>query len=309
MDRSKNKFTMKTKYGAVVAPVFILAGAYVAWDYIKHRLWRKNDGNNDIRDNKNSIRKSLVAKRRDDNVKYTSKEASSRRSGRVLQNTLSRSVSMGAIRGGTLALKRLLDLHSYSVETSSLANVEIEFESLLSKENPDFELLQRDIVKMEMSGKEAKGVEILKKALEKARKEEKGHEAYEIEMLLVEMLIYLGNIEEALKCKCLEDEVITDARRPLYQTIIHYLSGHPEKQVEETFNRFREIQTGLQWPGSSEECETHEVTLDEFKKVLESLKQEIQDSTCKLNSTTNNIDIDSQDKMMEVYISWVSRND
>lgn len=51
--------------------------------------------------------------------------------------------------------------------------------------------LQRDIVKMEMSGKEAKGVEILKRALEKARGEEKGHEAYEIEMLLVEMLIYL----------------------------------------------------------------------------------------------------------------------
>ena len=46
-------------------------------------------------------------------------------------------------------------------------------------------------MKMEMSGKEAKGVEILKRALEKARKEERGHEAYEIEMLLVEMLIYL----------------------------------------------------------------------------------------------------------------------
>lgn len=46
-------------------------------------------------------------------------------------------------------------------------------------------------MKMEMSGKEAKGVELLKKALEKARKEGKGHEVYEIEMLLVEMLIYL----------------------------------------------------------------------------------------------------------------------
>ncbi|KAG2309031.1 hypothetical protein Bca52824_028779 [Brassica carinata] len=259
---------MKTKYGAVVAPVFVLAGAYFAWDYINHRLGRKNDENTDIRDSKNSIRKSLVEKRRDDNVKNTTKEASSRRSGRI-QNTLSRS----------LALKRLLDLHSYSVDTSSLANADIEFESLLSKENPDFELLQRDILKMEMSGKEAKGVEILKKALEKARKEEKGHEAYEIEMLLVEMLIYLGNIEEASNCKCLEDKVVTDARRPLYQTIIHYLSGHPEKQVEETFNRFREIQMCLQRPGSSDECETHEVTLDEFKKVLEPLKQEIQDST------------------------------
>ncbi|XP_013635042.1 PREDICTED: uncharacterized protein LOC106340742 [Brassica oleracea var. oleracea] len=111
-------------------------------------------------------------------------------------------------------------------------------------------------------------------------------------MLLVEMLIYLGNIEEALKCKCLEDEVITDARRPLYQAIIQYLSGHPEKQVEETFNRFREIQIGLQWPGSSEECETHEVTFDEFKKVLESLKSEIQDST-KIN-IENSTPLDKQ---------------
>uniref|UniRef100_A0A0D3C451 Uncharacterized protein n=1 Tax=Brassica oleracea var. oleracea TaxID=109376 RepID=A0A0D3C451_BRAOL len=229
------------------------------------------------RDSKNSICKSLVEKRRDDNVKNTSKEASSRRSGRA-QNTLSRSVSVGAIRGGKLALKRLLDLHSYSADTSSLANAEIEFESLLSKEKPDFELLQRDIVKMEMSGNEAKGAEILKKALEKARKEERE-----------------GNIEEALKCKCLEDEVITDARRPLYQAshaIIQYLSGHPEKQVEETFNRFREIQIGLQWPGSSEECETHEVTFDEFKKVLESLKSEIQDST-KIN-IENSTPLDKQ---------------
>ena len=46
-------------------------------------------------------------------------------------------------------------------------------------------------MKMEMSGKEAKGVEILKKALDKAKAEGKGHEAYEIEMLLVEMLIYM----------------------------------------------------------------------------------------------------------------------
>ncbi|CAF1818846.1 unnamed protein product [Brassica oleracea] len=203
VNRSKNRFTMKTKYGAAVAPVFVLAGAYVAWNYINHRLWRKKDDNNgrDIRKGiHNSISKETSLKRR-----------------RKDQKTLSRSVSMGAIRGGKVALQRLLDLHSYHLDTSSLVNAEIEFESLLSKEKPDFGLLQRDIVKMEMSGKEAKGVEILKKALEKAKAEGKGHEAYEIEMLLVEMLIYMGNIEEASKCKCLEDDFITDARRPLYQ--------------------------------------------------------------------------------------------
>lgn len=63
----------------------------------------------------------------------------------------------------------------------------------------------------------------------------------------------------------------------LSQTIIHYLRGDPMKQVEETFNRFREIQIGLQWPGSSEECEIEQITFDEFKKVMESLKQEIED--------------------------------
>ncbi|KAF8110194.1 hypothetical protein N665_0086s0033 [Sinapis alba] len=274
VDRSKNKFTMKTKYGAAVAPVFVLAGAYVAWSYINHRLWRKKDDKNG-RGIRNKNRKSSVEQRKDD--KSISKEASLARRGKD-QKALSRSVSMGAIRGGKVALQRLLDLHSYHLDTSSLVNAEIEFESLLLNEKPDFGLLQRDIVKMEMSGKEAKGVEILKKALEKAKEEGKGHEAYEIEMLLVEMLIYMGNIEEASKCKCLEDDFITDARSPLYQTIIYYFRGDPEKQVEETFNRFREIQIGLQWPGNSEECETHEITLDEFRKVMESLKQEIDDS-------------------------------
>ncbi|XP_010504915.1 PREDICTED: uncharacterized protein LOC104781845 [Camelina sativa] len=272
VNESKNKFSMKTKYGAAVAPVFILAGAYVAWNYINRGLWRKKDDKSG-RDIRKKIGKSVGEQKGDDNVKSFGKEASSARD----KKSLSRSVSVGAIRGGKLALQRLLDLHSYRADTSSLANAEIEFEALLSQEHPDFGMLQRDIVKMEMSGKEAKGVEILKKALEKARKEGKGHEAYEIEMLLVEMLIYLGNMDEAKRCKCLEDEVITDARRPLYQTIIHYLRADPMKQVEETFNKFKEIQISLQWPGSSEECEIEQITFDEFKKVMESLKHEIED--------------------------------
>lgn len=32
-------------------------------------------------------------------------------------------------------------------------------------------------------------------------------------------------MEEASKCKCLEDEVITDARRPLYQ-VSHVYCNH-----------------------------------------------------------------------------------
>lgn len=41
-----------------------------------------------------------------------------------------------------------------------------------------------------MSGKEAEAVRILGKALEKAQNQNKQHEAYEIQMLLEEMLIY-----------------------------------------------------------------------------------------------------------------------
>lgn len=41
-----------------------------------------------------------------------------------------------------------------------------------------------------MSGKEAEAVTILDKALENAQNENKQHEAYEIQMLREEMLIY-----------------------------------------------------------------------------------------------------------------------
>lgn len=143
VNQSKNKFIMKTKYGAAVAPVFVLAGAYVAWSYINRGLWRKKDDNNG-RDIKKSNGKSVVEKRRDDNVKNMGREASSGRDKR----SFSRSVSMGAIRGGKLALQRLLDLHSYRADTSSLANAEIEFEALLSKEKPDFGLLQVVYIQM-----------------------------------------------------------------------------------------------------------------------------------------------------------------
>jgi len=137
VNQSKNKFSMKTKYGAAVAPVFLLAAAYVAWNYINRGLWRKKDDENG-RDTRKSIGKNISEQRRDGNVKNMGKEASSGRD----ERTLSKSVSMGAIRGGKLALQRLLDLHSYRGDTSSLANAELEFEALLSKEKPDFGLLQ-----------------------------------------------------------------------------------------------------------------------------------------------------------------------
>ncbi|XP_010540572.1 PREDICTED: uncharacterized protein LOC104814297 [Tarenaya hassleriana] len=289
VNQSKNKFTMKTKYGAAIAPVFILAGAYVAWSYIGRRMGKKKeDDTNDNRNSKNGALEGNGAK-----VKNLGKEGLSggiRSKG--ARKTLSKSVSLGAIHGGKIALQRLLDFHSYRPNASSLENTEDEFDTLLSKEHPDFVSLQRAVLKMEVSGKEAKGVEMLKKALEKATKEGNVHEAYEIEMLLVEMLIYTGNIQKASKCKCLGDELITDARSPLYKAIIQFLQGDPEEQVLNSFNKFREIQSSFRMTDERpedrpEDDEIHRkaLTFEEFKSIMESLKQEVQEGS-KKNSTS-----------------------
>ena len=50
--------------------------------------------------------------------------------------------------------------------------------------------LKSTVAKLEMTGKEAEAAALLEVAYERAMKQKKPHEAYEIEMLLVEMLIY-----------------------------------------------------------------------------------------------------------------------
>lgn len=49
---------------------------------------------------------------------------------------------------------------------------------------------QKEATKLEMTGQEDKAVHLLTEAYEKAKNKGKSHEAYELEMLLVEMLIY-----------------------------------------------------------------------------------------------------------------------
>ena len=49
---------------------------------------------------------------------------------------------------------------------------------------------QRAATKLEMSGKEDDAIILLMEALHKAEMDKHPHEAYEFEMLLVEMLIY-----------------------------------------------------------------------------------------------------------------------
>lgn len=181
-----NSFTGKSRHGAVAvilaAPIVIIAGTYMVFRRAKHACKRKNDG------------------------------------------VFARSMSIGALHGGILSLERLTYYHQARADAASLNTAESELKVLLAEEQPDFKKLQvtqiflhllfleffllvlpltfgflyllsqfawKSIVaKLEMSGKEAFAVEILERAVDKARKDKKPHEAYEIEMLLVEMLIY-----------------------------------------------------------------------------------------------------------------------
>ncbi|KAL1288878.1 hypothetical protein AAHE18_20G015800 [Arachis hypogaea] len=127
------------------------------------------------------------------------------------------------VHSGALARQRLEDFKAAKANPETLDKAEKLLETLLEREHPDLVMLQKTVAKLEMSGREDSAVEILTKAIKRANDVNKSHEAYEFEMLLVEMLIY--KFEEALKCTCLEDEFLKDARRPLYKAMIQEMQG------------------------------------------------------------------------------------
>ncbi|XP_020262682.1 uncharacterized protein LOC109838666 [Asparagus officinalis] len=152
------------------------------------------------------------------------------------------------------------------------------FGRLLAEEQLSFSMLQRTAAKLEMSGKEDEAVEMLQKALKEAEKDGKPHEAYELEMLLVEMLIYKGNYQDALKCKCLNDKEISDARGPLYQAVVHLIEGNRDRSTE-LYKEFQDIRSRLHWPDNVQEGSplydaVHDFQV--FEKIVNNLKKEIE---------------------------------
>ncbi|XP_077228816.1 uncharacterized protein LOC143861778 isoform X2 [Tasmannia lanceolata] len=87
-----------------------------------------------------------------------------------------------------------------------------------------------------------------------------------------------GDYINALKCKCLEDEAISDARRPLYKAVIQVMLGN-RRVAEEFWNEFQTIQRQYQWPDCSttKAPSVHEVAhdFDKFQKIVDYLKLEI----------------------------------
>ncbi|XVF27327.1 hypothetical protein REPUB_Repub14bG0097700 [Reevesia pubescens] len=185
-------------------------------------------------------------------------------------------MSFAAIHGGKLALERLVDYQNYrGKETQTQIDSHIkELETRLADEQPRFRELQRVLARLEMSRREDEAIKVLEKALEKAKKDGKTHEAYEIEMLLAEMFIYKGDVQKALKC-LIEDEGVydSDARLPLYKAIIS-LMEQKEQDALEYWKNFKDIQQQLTIPPNF-----HDEEFIQFKNAVNLLKQDIKAAT------------------------------
>ncbi|KAG6695923.1 hypothetical protein I3842_09G121600 [Carya illinoinensis] len=191
---------------------------------------------------------------------------------------LSKSTSIGMLHGGKLALKRLLDYHHARADANVLDEAANELKTALGDAYPDFWNLKCNVAKMEMNGKEDEAVTMLETAFEEAKKQRKPHEAYEIEMLLVEMLIYKGEFKKANDCECLSSEdQISDARRPLYKAVLQILLGHSEDQAFNCWKDFKRLRKHFLLQPSLEEEKIHKIfsDFDEFKKLINLLKEDI----------------------------------
>ncbi|KAM3251032.1 putative protein isoform X1 [Capsicum annuum] len=203
-----------------------------------------------------------------------------KRKNRKLKRVLTRSMSIGVLHGGELALQRLVDYHEAKANLRSLDSTEIELEldALLNEERPDFKKLQRCVAKMEMSGKESYALMKLEDTVTKAQSKGKPHEAYEFEMLLVETLIYQGEFSKALSYKCLKDEFITDARRPLYKAIIYLSLGYSTDEAKNYCEQFNQIRKGLKRSGKDAQLLEITTKFEKLVVIVEALKEDIKEA-------------------------------
>lgn len=201
-----------------------------------------------------------------------------KRKNRKLKRVLTRSMSIGVLHGGELALQRLVDYHKAKANLQLLNSTETKLDALLKEERPDFKKLQRCIAKMEMSGKEIQARMKVQDAVKEARSKGKLHEDYEFDMLLVETLIYQGEFKDALNCKCLKDEFITDARRPLYKAIINLSLGN-STEGENCWNEFTRIREELKRSRNVQDAQLVDISTNfkKFNSIVKSLKKDIQE--------------------------------
>lgn len=187
-----------------------------------------------------------------------------------------RSKIIKEVHSGYPALLTLLedDYKHARLNRSVLNNVDTLLKEHLRQEFPNLMHIQQIAAKLEMSAREDDGEIILEDALKNANSNNKPQEAYEIEMLLVEMLIYKGgnsDLEKALKCKCL-NEPLKDARRPLYKAIIYTMQGK-QQEAKKWWDEFTVLRDPSDFPRSSHD----DIHFEEFEHRVVQLQQSIQD--------------------------------
>ncbi|KAL5839097.1 hypothetical protein ACOSQ4_011705 [Xanthoceras sorbifolium] len=141
--------------------------------------------------------------------------------------------------GASLALKSFLDV------SVKLASAEAEPTSTLPKYKlppvpsmKDVNAIKMEAVRQMKLGNADMAVELLRNVYEACRDEPEP--AYNVEMALVEILIYQGRYEEASNCNCLKDEqrIPSDGRFPLYKAIICTMLN--DKEARKWWEEFAE---------------------------------------------------------------------
>ncbi|KAI9123742.1 hypothetical protein K1719_005042 [Acacia pycnantha] len=192
---------------------------------------------------------------------------------------LERSKSVARMYGGDLALGRF---HEYQVANAiphALERSHVVLEGLLEEEHLDLKKLQIVTARLEMAGQEQEGVTILRKAKKKNVDLNKSHHAYEIDMFLVELLIYMEQLDEALNCECLNDDqnvIELDARRPLFQAIIYGMRQNWE-QAKKFWNEFRDLRQEIFKGVGKGEPEPDVADFTDFKRLVQHVQDEIEE--------------------------------
>ncbi|ERN02442.1 hypothetical protein AMTR_s00096p00164340 [Amborella trichopoda] len=106
-----------------------------------------------------------------------------------------RSFSLTSLRGGRVAWERMQFAQEAIHDPKILADSKERFKKLLGQANPDMKQLQKEVSILEMSGEEDEAIEMLQEAMQRAKEDKKKEGpdlqlAHDLEMLVVEMLIY-----------------------------------------------------------------------------------------------------------------------
>uniref|UniRef100_A0A804JDL2 Uncharacterized protein n=2 Tax=Musa acuminata subsp. malaccensis TaxID=214687 RepID=A0A804JDL2_MUSAM len=193
---------------------------------------------------------------------------------------LYRSVSFGMLYGGENAMQRIMHAHEARLDSTKLNKAVDDLSAELTNERKDYSKLNVLAASFEMSGREKEAIKILEAALEKSANNKE--EMHEIEMLLVEMLIYEGDYVKALgyTTLCGEETSAADPRVPLYKAAIFALMGkmYRAKECYETFKEIQKNYNRLKFYKDGSTVHFVVPEFDQFMTIVNNIKKEIKDA-------------------------------